>query len=275
VRLAFVALFLLVTTGCIGPLQYRLEPLAFDQAPMTSASHPGALVVATYNLQGLEGLDGRFDLERVASVISATGADLVALEELGDPTELGPPGAPERLAKLLGMKLVYATTFEDGGRRFGNGILTRLPVKSAWKHELTEPPMEPRCAIELVVEVEPGRDLTFFGVHLGLAPFERAKQVAALARLAARRSGAVLIAGDMNHWSWLRDTDLEHRGFVDAARVVDRTEETFPADHPRLRLDRFYARGVTPIEVHAVKDAVTAVASDHVPLVGRFDFGSK
>ena len=48
----------------------------------TGVEPPRSLRVLTYNVHHGEGTDGVFDLERIASVIEATGADLAALQEV-------------------------------------------------------------------------------------------------------------------------------------------------------------------------------------------------
>ena len=56
---------------------------------LVGCSEPGAtrLRVLSYNIHHGEGLDGRIDLERIASVIRASEADLVALQEVDQSTE--------------------------------------------------------------------------------------------------------------------------------------------------------------------------------------------
>src|SRR5262249_58041685 len=53
------------------------------------AAAPGAhtVRVLTYNIHHGEGMDGAFDLPRLARIIEGTGADLVALQEVDEGTQ--------------------------------------------------------------------------------------------------------------------------------------------------------------------------------------------
>lgn len=228
------------------------------------------LTITTWNVHSLIGADGRCDVARVADGIRETSPDVVALQEFGDLR--GERGAADRLADELQLSVVFGTTMERDGRRYGNAILTRLPIAGSWKYDLTRPPMEPRNVLRADLAVGTAR-LIFFSVHLGLVPFERGSQVKGLGRVLedpAFRDAPVLLGGDFNHWPFWRDHPIERRGFVDVARKLERRRPTFPSDGPVLRLDRFYANAsVRPLEVRVHDTPLARVASDHLPLVAR------
>lgn len=102
------------------------------------------MLFVTYNIQFGRGRDGRIDLDRIAATIGK--ADLVALQEVERDwrSDQAFPDQAERLATLMPRHhWVYgATTDLDGStvgadgrvtnrrRRFGNMILSRLPIVS-------------------------------------------------------------------------------------------------------------------------------------------------
>src|ERR1041385_6337540 len=102
------------------------------------------MLFVTYNIQFGRGRDGRFDLARIAA--TSRKADLAALQEVERDwrSDQAFPDQAERLATLMpGHHWVYgATTDLDGSmvgadgrvtnrrRRFGNLILSRLPIFS-------------------------------------------------------------------------------------------------------------------------------------------------
>jgi endonuclease/exonuclease/phosphatase family metal-dependent hydrolase len=231
-----------------------------------------AVTVVTYNVHSLIGTDDRYDLARVAAVIRETGADIVALQECGDFRGKIPAGAPERLADALELPMAFATTVEKDGKRFGNAVLTRFPVRGIQKYDLTAGPLEPRKALRVELEVANGVTLTIVCVHLGLYPLERGAQVSALAkRVLPGLEGPVVLCGDFNHWWPSRDRAIERRGFADVAAALQAPEKSFPSGHPWLRLDRVYANAlVRPLDVHVHRSKASACASDHLPLVCRF-----
>jgi endonuclease/exonuclease/phosphatase family metal-dependent hydrolase len=105
----------------------------------------------TWNIQWGRGCDGRVDLARVVSVLKVTAdADVICLQEVAQnfPGLAGSHGEDE-VALLTeafpGFELVFAPGSDlpdgRGGRsRFGNALLTRLPLLQAWRHLLPWPP---------------------------------------------------------------------------------------------------------------------------------------
>jgi endonuclease/exonuclease/phosphatase family metal-dependent hydrolase len=229
------------------------------------------LTITTWNIHSLIGRDARFDLDRIAAVIRETSPDVVALQELGDFRGRIPRGSIERLADALGLPLAFGAAIERDGRRYGNGVLTKLPIAGSWKHDLRGF-LEPRNVLRADIDLGSSR-LVLFSVHLGLVPFERGGQVRSFARVLddpTLRDVPVLLGGDFNHWPLWPDRPLERLGFEDIARRLGRRRPTFPSDGPFLRLDRFYSNSlVRPVEVRVHATPLARVASDHLPLVVR------
>jgi endonuclease/exonuclease/phosphatase family metal-dependent hydrolase len=153
----------------------------------------------TWNVQWCRGVDGKVDAARVvAEAKRLADFDVLCLQEIGDnfpdPRLPGHSGEDQfaRLGALLpGYTAVPGIAVDhpgdDGGRRrrFGNMILSRMPVKQTFAHLLPFPadpgvPGMPRIAIEAVVGA-PFGDVRVITTHLeyyGLA--RRTAQVEAL-----------------------------------------------------------------------------------------------
>mgnify|MGYP001203512089 CR=1 FL=1 len=152
----------------------------------------------TWNIQWGRGLDGRVDLARlVAHARAMADFDVLNLQEVADnfPALEGNDDADQfaALAGLLpGFTALpgYGVDVEGSGRRrrFGNVILTRLPVISVRRHALpwpADPGKEsmPRVAIEATLKFPLG-PVRVTTTHLEYySPVQRAAQAARLREL--------------------------------------------------------------------------------------------
>ena len=85
----------------------------------TPAALP-ALRVLSYNLHHGEGDDGKLDLPRLAAVITASGADLVALQEVDQKTtRTGGVDQAAELARLTGLRFRYGKALDYQGGAYG------------------------------------------------------------------------------------------------------------------------------------------------------------
>ncbi|APV49359.1 hypothetical protein BWI17_06505 [Betaproteobacteria bacterium GR16-43] len=125
------------------------------------------MLIITWNIQWGRGVDGRVDLKRLAARVNALGRfDVMCFQEVADnyPDLAGNDDADQfaALARLFpGTTAIEGISVDVAGpsrrKRFGNLILSRLPVHSARRHALpwpAEPERDsmPRMAIEVVVQ---------------------------------------------------------------------------------------------------------------------------
>jgi endonuclease/exonuclease/phosphatase family metal-dependent hydrolase len=223
------------------------------------------LVACSWNIHECVGADGRRDPSRVANVLGEIGADVFALQEvLSDAAGGGELDQARFLAESLGLGSVAGPTLERRGGRYGNLLLTRLPVLSVRRHDLTVHAREPRGALEVVLE-GPNEPLRVVVTHLGLRASERARQARLLLDRLSPAAGEILVLlADWNEWlPWRMALRLPRRRFGDVP-----APRTFPARRPLLALDRVWVEPRSRLVRTSVHHSrLAARASDHLPLV--------
>jgi endonuclease/exonuclease/phosphatase family metal-dependent hydrolase len=234
------------------------------------------LRIATYNIHRCRGLDGRTRPERIAAVLSAIDADVVALQEV---VGAGPHGGgqAEELGAALGMGWIMSSARLLRGHQFGNVVLSRFPIAAHVEHDLSWKTCEPRRLQRVDVAVDGGATLHVYNVHLGTALLERRHQAERLAAIVSDRhvAGPKLVLGDFNEWmKGLVTSMLSARlNSVDLRNFL-RRRRTYPGVFPLLHLDHIYYAGhVEIVGIELPRTRMALVASDHLPLVADVRVG--
>ena len=238
---------------------------------MPCADASRRLVVASYNVHGCIGRDGRRDVARVARVIEQLDADIIALQEVeSSPTRSGEALQMDVLGHLPGLEAVWGPTMERQNRHVGNAVLTRLPVRAVRRLDLTFRQREPRAALDVDIDAA-GAKVRVIATHLGLLPRERRHQVQRILELVSGDDqGITVLLGDINEWMvsgrplrWLH----AHFGHCKGQR-------TYPARFPLFALDRIWVHPSTALlcfEARVTPDSRTA--SDHLPVRAELSLG--
>lgn len=232
--------------------------------------------VATYNIHRCRGLDGRTRPDRIADVLAAIDADVVALQEVVGASPLRPGQAAE-LGAALGMGWVMAPTRHLRGALFGNVVLSRFPVRHHQQHDLSWKTCEPRGVQRVDLALDSHRTLHVYNVHLGTALLERRHQADRLAEFVHDRRvrGPKVVLGDFNEWArgLVPDILATRLKGVDLTRHLQR-RRTYPGFFPLLHLDHIYYDGqVEVVDVSLPRTRTTLIASDHLPLVADLRVG--
>jgi endonuclease/exonuclease/phosphatase family metal-dependent hydrolase len=222
------------------------------------------LRIVTYNIHGAVGTDGKRSAARIAEVIAALNADVVALQEvpLGGAASID---VLRELQDLTGMHAVPGPTLDGPDRRFGNAVLTNLPVRAVRTLDLSFGSREARGALD--VDIETGNGLMrIVATHLGLSARERRAQVRLLLEAFDTPDLPVILLGDLNEWfvwGWPLRALLTRFGRVAAPR-------TFPSRFPAFALDRVWVHPAARlVDIQVDRSGPARVASDHLPLVAR------
>jgi endonuclease/exonuclease/phosphatase family metal-dependent hydrolase len=165
------------------------------------------MILITWNVQWCRGVDGRVDPARIAAEARALADfDVLCLQEIADnfpdPRLAGNTDADQfaaLAASLPGYAAAPGVAVDhpaEGGRRrrFGNMILSRLPVRQIYRHLLPSPidPGRngmPRIAVEACVTA-PFGDVRVITTHLEYySQMQRAAQIEALRAIYAEGHG--------------------------------------------------------------------------------------
>jgi endonuclease/exonuclease/phosphatase family metal-dependent hydrolase len=266
--------------------------------------------IVSWNVQWCRGLDGVVDPARIAAELRRIAdPDVVCLQEIASGFAGLPGSRGEDQPAALGSELPDYETVVGWGvdvpgagrgrKRFGNMVLSRMPLGRVRRHSLpwpaspTEPSM-PRVALEAIVEA-PFGPLRVVCTHLEYYLAEhRAAQIARLAQirlewLAERkrvdekgpfhsqpRTASTIVCGDFN----LPPEDPLHRqilhvGFVDAWEALHpavphpptfRLHERDEGESPYCCDFMFVTPDLVP-RLRSLRIDADNRASDHQPLI--------
>lgn len=250
------------------------------QSLKTAARERARLRVLTWNIhKGIGGLDRRYDLSRVISVLSYYDADVTLLQEVAqNMPSLRNDDQVALLADALGGHVAFHPEhqFRRGG--YGNMILSRWPLSDIDHLDLTVGFRKRRGLVQAHVNARwtgHQRTLIVHNLHLGLAGSERGRQLQRYLEghpfRGIHEATPLIVGGDLNDlWGSLGPKYLAPAGFTRAGALSN----TFPAAYPIRPLDGLFFRGdLTLREARVGRSALARTASDHLPLVADFVLG--
>lgn len=228
--------------------------------------NPWPVTIATYNIHGAVGTDGRFAPGRVISVLKEMDCDIVAMQEV----PFGGAGFPDVLSMMQEATGFYAAegrTFSVSGRFYGNAVLSRYPIVNRRAIDISFGSREPRGAVDADIDCH-GHPLRVIATHLGLRGAERQDQIQRLLQVFDTDQMPVIMLGDINEWFvWGKTL----RWLVSHFEAVP-APATFPSRWPIFALDRIWIRPRHRlVHVNAHATPLARIASDHLPLVAHID----
>jgi endonuclease/exonuclease/phosphatase family metal-dependent hydrolase len=231
---------------------------------------PAELRVVSYNIHHGEGTDGRIDLERIAKVILAEKPHLVALNEVDQKTRrTHGVDMPAELARLTGMQAVFEKNIDHDGGKYGNAVLSSLPIRRHENHKLpSDYEGEQRGALFVELgDADDGEGVLFVATHLDYRPNDHERMASARKieeAMAAHAGRPAILAGDLN-------ANPDSRVLAEFTKTWKRANAeplaTFPAAKPEKQIDYILVRPADRWEVVEVRVLDEAVASDHRGLV--------
>jgi endonuclease/exonuclease/phosphatase family metal-dependent hydrolase len=233
------------------------------------------LRIMTYNVHSCVGVDGRLSPERIARLIARYGPDIVALQELDVArARTGLVDQAHLIASALRMDFHFHPVIHVEEERYGDAILTHLPVRLVKAGPLPAPPRrEPRGALWVAIEAG-DREIQVINTHLGLRPDDRRMQVDALLGpqwlTHPDCRDPVILCGDFNALptsavcrrirARLKDSQIAFTSL--------RPSGTFFGRFPLARIDYiFVSEHVEVLGVEVPSTRMARVASDHLPLI--------
>ena len=254
--------------GVVGVV-ILLVPAAAMRPGNGERSMPTVLRVLTYNIHHGEGLDGRFDLQRLADIVNGAEADLIALQEVDRGTRRA-SGVDQlaELARLTSMHPVFGKAMDYQGGEYGVGVLSRTPIRQTRNRRLPgSPDREPRTA--LTVDVDMGQRfprVQFTTTHLdqGRDLMDQVAQASYLAAgLSAGAGEAHILAGDLNTRPDALTMQILARRWTDM--FADPPPD--PSGRPRRRIDYVMVQPASSWRTVEARYIDAPLASDHQPVL--------
>jgi endonuclease/exonuclease/phosphatase family metal-dependent hydrolase len=257
-----------------------------DGAGVLPPKHEDHVRLVTLNLahgrnRGHQALQPRSRLERhlgtVAELLSASNADVVALQEADRPSAWsGNFDHVETLSRLSGIAHFYGGHHSHPAwerfrlpMSYGTALLSRYPLDRAESHRFSQSWRDTKGFVVATVRIPHWQDLELdmVSLHLDfLTPRVRRRQVSRLIDTLQKRGHPVVLLGDMNcTWQEPRTLELLSRELRLHAHEPSEHRPTYPAYRPLRRVD-----WILISEDLAFGDAHLALphqVSDHLPVV--------
>ena len=247
--------------------------------PASSEEKPRPLRVLCYNIHWALGMDGKYDVARLAEVIKAARPDLVALQEVDVGVKRsGRVHEIVELAKLTGLAGHFGPTQHYEGGLFGNAVLTNLTVQKVEIHPLpyTEATPElqtyPRGAIAVTVTAPDGKPLRFVSTHFQHnVPADRVAETRAINDLFAADGDVLrtILAGDMNAKPEEEPVQILLERWTNA--TDNPPSPTVPVVNPTSRIDYIFYRPAAGFRVKEARVIPEEMASDHRPVFAEIE----
>ena len=235
------------------------------------------LRVLVYNIHAGADAAGANNIDRVASIVRDTKADIVLLQEVdkGVARSLR-QDQPAELARLTGLNATFGKSLDYQGGLYGIAILSRFPIiTDTVVHLPVNPPQlrsgasyEPRVALRAYISTPAGR-LAVINTHLdpsGDDSFRRQEIVTLLqlAQLSESMLGPVLLGGDFNSTPESAVQQTVRGSVRDAWSECGKGQPlTYPANVPVKRIDYlFLTKRVSCSDAQVIETQ----ASDHRPV---------
>lgn len=205
------------------------------------------------------------NLDGIVSVIAKYAPDIVGLNEMYDAPVENLENQVGYLANKLGYEYYYfAGAIDIKGGKYGNGLLSRYPIKKVEKIMIPDPIIknedafyETRCIIKSVIEVD-GIEYNVLVSHFGLAKKEQENATETLLNEIEGLNN-VIFMGDLN----MTRENSNIKAIEDNLNNTLCDESlSFPSDNPQVKIDYIFTS--KDIKYGSPK-ILNDVFSDHLP----------
>ncbi|TWT43096.1 hypothetical protein KOR42_45020 [Thalassoglobus neptunius] len=232
------------------------------------------MTVMTYNIHHAEGTDGILNPTRIAKIIRATNADLVALQEVDRrTTRVDGRDLLNEIATETKLHSAFGKSIEFAGGEYGNAILSRWPIQ---KNETILLPRlnngEQRSMLVADIAIrETENTLTFVSTHLDhrADDSERFLSVEQInSQFEKEGEHPILLAGDFNDTASSRSV----KALLKSWRMTN-TEvfPSIPSRNPVRQIDFIFVSPPTSWESLSTRVLDEPNASDHLPVVSTVE----
>lgn len=233
------------------------------------------ITVMSFNTQHCRNyITQEIDFDVMIGAIRTCGADIIGLNEMyGKGIDEGFEPQVQILAEKLGYYYYFAKAIDVGRapNPYGNGLLSRFPIKNAVTIPVPDPEKKPggryyetRCLLK--AELEVGEGLTVCVCHFGLNADEQENAAATV--VANLEPTRCVLMGDFNVTPKKPVLDPIRAVMFDTAELFDEPKLSFPSDKPNCKIDYLFTS--KDIKVLAA-DIPAIVASDHRPHTAQLE----
>lgn len=287
----------ILTTVLLTALAVTTALTSASALPSAAASEPGhcddhgrvdqgkgrrVVDVMTFNIHHAAGTDEVLSLDRIASVVTSSGADIVGLQEVDNHYSARSVWADQaaELGRLTGFHVAFGANIDNlppaGSSdriQYGTAVLSRFPIVAAENtHLYRSPDQEQRGLLHATIDVR-GTKLDFFNTHLSASSqVDRQQQSEQIIDLIGDADPAIL-TGDLN----AEPDDPELKPLTSALTdswLFAGTGDglTHPSEAPIKRIDFILGTDrVKPVRTRVIGS--TPAASDHLPVISRIVLG--
>lgn len=260
-------IFILSLSGLVGNV-------AFAQENDFARGQSENVTVMSYNIHHAEGEDGVLDLERIASLIEESKADIIGLQEVDNhwSERSDFQDQAKLLAQRLGMFYVYAANLDrdplaegDHRRQYGTAVLSKYPIINSKNHYLTKiGNTEQRGLLEVTINVK-GNHVHYYNTHLALTSAERDIQIREIIEIANQAKGPKVFVGDLNATPESNEMKPMYANYLDVF-AGQTNANTYSAENPTKRIDYIF----TSDDIETVNtEVIESLASDHLPITAE------
>ena len=257
-----------------------MNPLRTVLSLLLSASvfaDPLTLRVLCYNIHYGQGMDGKYDIPRLAETIKAAKPDIVALQEVDvGVLRSGRVHQLQKLGELTGMTARFGPTQHYEGGLFGNALLTRLPILDELIQPLpyTDATAElqtyPRGALVLTCQAPDGKPLRIISTHFQHnVPEDRVAEAHAVNQLFALPEDNLrtILAGDFNATPDAEPIKILEKQWTHA--IDSERAPSAPSVNPKNRIDYIFYRQSSAFTLVTSQVLPEVMTSDHRPVLAE------
>lgn len=235
-----------------------------------------SIKVMTYNIYGAR-KGGITNLDELAEVINKINPDLVALQEVDRFTERNGVDVDiaKELAERCGMNYYFAKAIDMNPGEYGDAILSKYPLKSAYNYTLSIDPElggEQRSVALVEVETE-GGNLHFMSTHLDHLSDSRnrVRQAKELLAIIEDIPAPLIVGGDFNATPGSESIEILNSKLHVGCRNRNCTQATFSTTNPNKVIDYIFYKGIDYLSVDQYGVYKKAIEeSDHFPVTAIF-----
>lgn len=247
--------------------------LCFNLHAQTS---PQIINVMTYNIHHGEGIDGEFNLERIAELILINDIDIVGLQEvdkfIGRSMNLD---ITSEFANKTNMYYVFGKNIDFDDGEYGNAVLSKFPIVS---HENIKLPNfdsgEQRGLLKTRIQLEPGKIISIWNTHFDHRNNDRERIFSVqkiIDETKKMKREPLILLGDFNDSQQSKVTRLFQIHFSDTNQENNPGILTFPSDIPQRKIDYIFIWGKAPGIKTLSTYIINTPASDHLPLIAELE----